>query len=74
MKLLVVLLAILFGVWLWRRGRTLKAPQARGGAPGAPLPMVRCRHCGVHLPRAAAVTGRAGDYCSPAHRQEAEGG
>lgn len=74
MKLLVVLLALLLGVWLWRRGRSVRMQgddQRRGAAP---QPMIRCAHCGVHLPRASAVAGRKGLYCSDAHRQEAEGG
>ena len=37
------------------------------------LPMVRCHHCGVHLPGSDAVNGRDGAYCSVAHRRESEG-
>lgn len=74
MKLLVVLLALLLGVWLWRRGRSVRV-QDDGQRPGAvPQPMVRCAHCGVHLPRDGAVAGHAGLYCSVEHRREAEGG
>ena len=35
--------------------------------------MVRCHHCGVHLPGSDAVNGRDGAYCSVAHRRESEG-
>lgn len=74
MKALVVLLAVLGGVWLWRSGRRLdhdsKPPRRATPAPQA---MVRCAVCGLHLPQADAVTGRDGVYCSTAHRQQAEG-
>lgn len=74
MKLLVVLLALLLGVWLWRRGRSVRARGGGRRAGAAPQPMIRCAHCGVHLPRDGAVTGHAGLYCSAEHQREAEGG
>ena len=64
MKLLVLLLVIPAAVWLWQRGRR---------AERKALPMVRCHHCGVHLPGSDAVNGRDGAYCSVAHRRESEG-
>ena len=74
MKLLLVLLAVLAGVWLWRSGRRNPPPQQRRGKPSgsAVQDMVRCETCGVHLPRADAVEGRRGCYCSAAHRAQAE--
>lgn len=74
MKWLIVLLAVLAGVWLWKRSRQLRppTPSARGGNPRA-LPMVRCARCGLHLPGPDAVTGQHGSYCSEAHRRESEG-
>ena len=75
MKALVLLLVVLFGVWLWRRGRRLQAPppapRARGQAPMQP--MIGCARCGLHVPQASAVHGRQGEYCCEAHRREAEG-
>ncbi|MDT7929778.1 hypothetical protein [Tepidimonas sp.] len=35
--------------------------------------MVRCRHCGVHLPASDAVRGALGPYCGDEHRRLAEG-
>jgi uncharacterized protein len=35
--------------------------------------MVRCPVCALHLPHTDAVAGRTGQYCSEAHRQQAEG-
>ncbi|QTD44799.1 ATP-binding protein [Ottowia testudinis] len=58
MKLLIVLLAVLAGVWLWKRGRRLSQPPRP--RQGAALPMVRCQRCGMHVPDNEVVTGRAG--------------
>ena len=79
MKALVLLLVVLFGVWLWRRGRTLQTPPVPPVPPAPRVsppaqPMVSCTRCGVHLPQSLAVPGRQGDYCCEAHRREAEGG
>lgn len=73
MKLLVVLLAILFGVWLWRRGHRIK--QATPQQKQLPAePMIACARCGVHVPRSSSVQGRRGHYyCCAAHQQQAEG-
>lgn len=73
MKWFVVLLAVLAGVWWWRRGQGLAQAVMKKPA-AAPQAMRACRHCGVHVPEAEAVTGRLGAYCSAAHRQQAEGG
>lgn len=79
MKYLIVLLVVLAGLWAWRSGRRTDLPGQSGHKatdkmpPAAPQDMVRCAVCGVHLPRAEALTGRAGSYCSQAHRQQAEG-
>jgi uncharacterized protein len=75
MKLLILLLAVLAGVWLWRRGRQptpLRRPPPQDGQAPA-LPMVRCGRCGTHVPGHEAVAGRRGSYCSAAHRRESEG-
>ena len=72
MKLLVVLLVVLAGVWLWRRGQR-RPPPTSGAAHRPALPMVSCQRCGVHVPGNEVVSGRAGAYCSAAHRRESEG-
>ena len=74
MKLLIVLLVVLAGVWLWRRGRRLPPTRDPARPSGqAALPMGRCARCGVHVPGDMVVHGRQGGYCCAAHRQEAEG-
>ncbi|MFV0681619.1 PP0621 family protein [Ottowia sp.] len=75
MKLLAVLLAILAGVWLWQRSQRLRQNGDGRAAPRTPptLPMVRCAHCGTHIPGNEVVPGHQGSYCSAAHRRDAEG-
>lgn len=75
MKLLLLLLVLLFAVWLWRSGRQAKQPPSRRRASPpaqAPLEMIACAQCGLHLPKADAVVGQHGLYCSIEHRQRAE--
>jgi uncharacterized protein len=71
MKFLILLLVILFGVWLWKRGQTQKAraPQVKPDATDTgPQTMVACLHCNTHVPEHEAVRGGSGVYCSTAHR------
>ena len=78
MKIVLVLVAVLIGIWLFRSGRRgdnpggskVDAPPEK--APAQALDMVRCRHCDLHLPMSDAVTGKSGVYCSLEHRRRAE--
>jgi uncharacterized protein len=79
LKFLLFLLAILFGVWLWRRNRLndLKqgsqktdgpqTPQDQSASVTQPSPMLACKHCGVHMPESEMFKGKNGVYCTPAH-------
>lgn len=77
MKYLLVFAVIFIALWLFRRSqrkeekRRAKPPPSRP-AVGNPQAMVRCAHCGVHLPAADAIGGPGAVYCSTAHRQAAE--
>ena len=73
MKLLMILLLVMVGVWLWRSKRQA-APQRKQPpqASAAPVTMVRCAFCAVHLPVNEAVQGQKGRYCSTEHLQRAE--
>lgn len=42
-------------------------PAAGQPAPGAPESMVRCAHCGIHLPRSEALLQGGHTWCSPEH-------
>lgn len=74
MKFLLLLAFVLLVVWLLRSGRRRTDASAADtpSAPPGPQEMVRCAHCGVHLPHGDALVGRIGLYCSPEHRQLAE--
>lgn len=75
MKYLLILLAVLVGVWLWRSGRaTPTTPKSGSGKTPPPTAqdMVACAACGVHLPNTDAVRGRRGWYCGEPHRIESE--
>jgi len=52
------------------------APGPRHARPNATLPpdMVRCAHCGVHLPRPEALAEGALHYCSQEHRDAGAAG
>lgn len=39
----------------------------RGGPKADPESMVRCEHCGIHLPRSEAVLSGGRIWCSPEH-------
>jgi uncharacterized protein len=74
-RLLWWLLLGLGAWWLMRRlrGGSAGAPPAQQPPTARPQPaqtiMVRCVHCGLHLPQADALTDDAQrSYCSAAHR------
>jgi uncharacterized protein len=72
-KALLVLAALLFGVWLWRqRGESGGVSGARKPPEALPQDMLRCRHCGLHLPANEAIAGAQGSYCCNEHRRLAE--
>jgi uncharacterized protein len=70
MRFIVLIVLVVLAVWLIRRA--LRGPatkthidtntsQADGGE------LVRCAHCGVHLPRAEARQAAGALYCSEEH-------
>ena len=70
MKYLLILLLILVVAWRWRTARTTehRVHAQKAAASQGPVAMVRCAHCGTHVPEQDAVAGRTALYCSPAHR------
>jgi uncharacterized protein len=44
-----------------------QAPSGQNNAPAGSEEMVRCAHCGVHLPRSEASLLGQNTWCSPAH-------
>ena len=74
-RLLFIALAVVLLVWLVRRA--LRKPDkgaARDADARLAQELVRCAHCGVHLPRADAVLAEARIYCSPAHARLGQSG
>lgn len=72
-RMVVIALLVLVAVWLIRRafsGSGKDAPPAskRDGE------LVRCAHCGVHLPEAEARTADGLAYCSDEHARLGRGG
>ncbi len=61
--------AILFAaIWVWRRFiSTAKRTRTREDAAA---PMVRCAHCGVHIPKVRALSQEQQWYCSQAHLEQ----
>lgn len=74
MKIFLVLVLVLAGVWLFRANRKSARQSARPVQKPVTkaLDMVRCQHCDTHLPQADAIAGQQGVYCSLEHRQLAE--
>lgn len=66
-RLLFWIAIILAAIWLWRR---LKRPASPSPKTPNAAPMVRCAHCGVHLPRAEALADNNQWYCSRAHLEQ----
>jgi uncharacterized protein len=63
---LIVLIAVFAAAW-WLLKRYLRS--LRGDAPPAPVSedMVRCEHCGVHLPRSESIPRDGKRFCSEDH-------
>lgn len=76
MKFVVLALVVGLVLWLMFGRRSARGPQAGPPVPPSPPParaalegMVRCAHCGVHLPAGDSIAGPGGrPYCSAAHR------
>lgn len=65
-RLILLALALVILVWLVRRALAARRPGTppRGANDGE---LVRCAHCGVHLPRGEARLLDGRDYCSDEH-------
>jgi uncharacterized protein len=74
MKVLLVLAVVLLGIWFWRSNRDtrLESRQRRRQTKQAPLEMVSCSLCDLHVSMEDAVRGKKGLYCCLDHCQRAE--
>ena len=66
-RLLFWFALIAAGIWLWRKAQGAASPTHK--EPDS-LPMVRCAHCGVHLPRQSALQNQNRWYCSQQHLEQ----
>jgi len=80
----LLIAAIVFIAWRLLTGRPLFPPGDDPASPGAdarpsdPQPsdkgaeaMVRCKHCGIHVPARNAILEGDDWYCCPEHRDDA---
>jgi uncharacterized protein len=65
----VVLALVLVVAWFVIRAHLRKIDRPRHDQAAKDEDMVRCVHCGVHLPRSESVMSGELFYCSPDHRQ-----
>lgn len=70
-RLLFWLAIITAAFWLWRRFTRSKSARPRtDDATAKPVPMVRCEHCGTHVPRDHALAKGEQWFCSQAHLEQ----
>jgi uncharacterized protein len=79
MKYLIIFVLLLAVFGLWRNNKTRRnAKQAEPQRPPTTqmqaTEVISCSVCSVHLPRAEALMGKKGHYCSHAHRLKAGDG
>ncbi|WP_439683612.1 MYND finger [Cupriavidus oxalaticus] len=89
MARILILLAVVLGVFWWLRARAearlaqQRAQQqaresaarssANAGRPESAEPMVQCAQCGVHLPQGEAIAWRGLHYCRRSHLPDESG-
>jgi uncharacterized protein len=70
----VVVLYALIRSSLRRRAAKRSARREHQDGPRLAEDMVRCAHCGIHLPRGECLLANGATYCSAEHRRLREGG
>jgi len=76
----IVIVAILFGARLLARAASGEEPSDKAKKPAKPgkqpsgqpdmlgaEAMVRCEHCGIHMPRSEAFLSNGKTWCGPEH-------
>jgi uncharacterized protein len=74
MKFFVLFLVLTIAFFVWRSGRKEQGRVQRPEPPQRDTiaqDMVACAQCGIHLPKAEAVSGRRAVYCGMDHLQRA---
>lgn len=76
-RLLIFALAVFALIWLLKRalGERAEDDVPRASRPSGQVgDLVRCAHCGLHLPRAEAHSAGGRLYCSAEHARLGSGG
>ena len=68
-RLLLIIAAIVVVILLAKRLLSSSKPGQPPARPQSGKDMVRCAHCGLHLPANEAIRGDGKTYCSEEHRQ-----
>lgn len=68
MRYLLLIFAIWVGVMIIRHFMRHSGKQEQKSRPAPVQDMVRCKHCGIHFPRAEAVMQGNDTFCSTEHR------
>ncbi len=68
-RLLFLLAVIAVVYWLLKR---YSKTSSRQDTDASGEDMVRCAHCGVHLPKSESILSGGNYYCCDAHRREHE--
>jgi uncharacterized protein len=68
-KLITLLLLVVLGVYLFKRMVAKRAAQDSGTGQKPAEDMVKCRTCGVNMPRSEAILSQGRFYCCDEHRR-----
>ena len=68
-KIILLVLGLILVVWLVRSYRRRVDRSDNPGPAAQSENMVRCAHCGVHLPRSESLTTQGSYYCSAEHQR-----
>ncbi|NUT68606.1 hypothetical protein HNO91_23880 [Pseudomonas corrugata] len=72
LRLIILFAVVASAIWIFRNVKP-KASATRSSREQDAPPMVRCAHCGVHLPRDRALPLQQQWYCSQAHLEQGPG-
>ncbi|MBD9466932.1 PP0621 family protein [Pseudomonas sp. Pdm06] len=72
LRLLILFAVVAAAIWIFRGVKSGPRASRSTQEQDAP-PMVRCAHCGVHLPRDRALALEQQWYCSQAHLEQGPG-